>query len=130
VLVSGSDRDEGVFATPCPPQRLLLVSGIYDLAPIATSFLQPELTLTEDEIAAWSALGSSAAGSPTIMVAVGEEETPPFHSQARALAAETSRGATLHILNGLNHMSVVRELGRPGSETAKLLTETIATPRS
>jgi arylformamidase len=115
---------------PARPQRLLLVSGIYDLAPIATSFLQPELNLTEDEIAAWSALGSSTTGSSTIMVAVGEEETPPFHSQARALAAGAARGARVQVLNGLNHMSVVRELGRPGSETAKLLTETIATPRS
>jgi arylformamidase len=109
------------------PQRILLVSGIYDLAPIATSFLQPELHLTERDIAEWSPLNGRLAQSTAVTLAVGEEETRPFHSQARALAAKFSE-ANVQVLGGLNHMSVVRELGRPGTAAAQLLQETIGSP--
>jgi arylformamidase len=107
------------------PRAMLLVSGIYDLAPIATSFLQAELHLTEQEIADWSPLNGRIAQPTAFALAVGEDETRPFHDQARALAAKFLAGANIDVLGGLNHMSAVRELGRANTAAGQLLRETI-----
>ncbi len=126
-LAAHGNREPGPIS---PPLRcVLLASGIYDLAPIAASFLQPELTLTADEIGAWSPLSATPAATTRFILAVGERETPPFHEQRRRLAQKLgSDGVTVesHTVPGLDHMSMVREMGRPGTSAAALLARTIA----
>ena len=42
-------------ATPGTPVRAVMpISGIFDLRPITTSYLQPEVQLTAEEVAHWS----------------------------------------------------------------------------
>lgn len=123
-------RSEGETSTGGPPLRaMVLASGIYDLAPIAQSFLQAELQLTPDEIRRWSPLTARCDPATRVVLAVGQRETAPFHEQQTAfaisLATQGSR-AEVHMLPGLDHMSIVRELGRPGTRAAALIAHAIA----
>jgi arylformamidase len=109
-----------------PIRSLLLGSGIYDLAPIAHSFLQPEIGLIPDEIAAWSPIDAILKPGVAIRPIVGADETAPFHDQAALLARRN--GLAVHTLDGLNHMTIGRALGTPGTEAAALLGTTILHP--
>ena len=106
-----------------PVRSLLLLSGIYDLRPIATSFLQPEILLSEAEVRCWSPLDAAPNTGVRIAVAVGKRETAPFLEQAAAYAKRNS--ASLHVLDDLDHMTIVREAGTPGSARGRLLARTL-----
>jgi len=117
---------KGAHETAFPAPSLggvLLVSGIYDLAPIAQSFLQAEIGLTEDEIAAWSPIGATARPDVTMRIIVGADETAPFHAQALALAERNGLG--VKTLPGINHMTIARELGVVGSDAANILMQVV-----
>ncbi|MEQ1901200.1 MAG: alpha/beta hydrolase [Devosia sp.] len=110
---------------PAPPVKsLLLLSGIYDLRPITASYLQPTLGLTPEEVAQWSPFEAVPSPETHFEIAVGHQETEPFHIQAHDYAfALERRGADVEriTLPGHEHMSLVRELGRPGMPMAELL---------
>ncbi len=110
--------------SPAEPgvRRLLLVSGIYDLKPIPHSFLQAEIGLTEQEVAAFSPVESELASGVELTLAVGAEETRPFHGQAQAIAARWPDRATVAALPDLDHMTIMRDLGRPDSAAGRVLT--------
>ncbi|MDQ0391769.1 alpha/beta hydrolase [Labrys monachus] len=122
----------GPFETdvPAPAVRsVLLVSGLYDLAPIARSFLQAEIGLTEEEIAAWSPCDGTVCEGSDIRILVGAAETPPFFDQAQRFSAhlaEAGHQAPVHRLEGEDHMTIVRSLGRPGTACEAHLGATIA----
>jgi arylformamidase len=110
------------------PHSVFLASGIYDLAPITTSFLQPELGLTQEEVRTWSPLACGMPIGTAIILAVGERETPPFHEQSLRLArglADAGVHAERRSLAGLDHMSIVREMGRAETAAGQLLIRTI-----
>jgi len=104
------------------PRSLLLVSGIYDLAPIRNSFLQAEIALTPAEAALWSPVSAAHALGPARTLVVGGAETPPFHAQAQALRARLTGPAQLCIEPGLNHMNAVMALGDPDHPLGRSLT--------
>ena len=112
-------------AVELPPVRgVLLVSGLYDLAPITESFVQPELRLTPEEVARWSPCRATPVPGSSVVLMVGEKETVPFHEQSAAFAAHLDRaGAPAHLatVSGEDHMTIVRELGRPGTACARHL---------
>ena len=111
-----------------PARSVLLVSGLYDLDPITRSFLQPELQFTDKEVALWSPLNAAPSPGASITLLVGGRETAPFHEQAAAFVQHLDQAGTLGRLvtvQGEDHMTIVRELGRPGSPCARLLAETI-----
>ncbi|KQW86190.1 hypothetical protein ASC89_03825 [Devosia sp. Root413D1] len=115
-----------------PVKSLLLVSGLYDLRPITQSYLQPDLLLTDEEVANFSPLGAEQLAGPEVVVAVGHNETEPFHLQAQDLCfAAERRGLNYEriTLPDLDHMTIVRDLGRPESRMGGLLAETIAASR-
>lgn len=114
------------------PRSLLLVSGVFALDPLRTSFLQSEIGLTADEAGTWSPLTARPHRHTKIMLAVGERETFPFHEQARDYVAYVNSvggAASLEILAGTNHMDIVLALGTPGTSAARLLQECIALSR-
>ncbi len=115
-----------------PVKSLLLVSGLYDLRPITTSYLQPSLQLTNDEVARFSPLEAEQLPGPKVVLTVGHNETEPFHLQAQDLCFAAKRRG-LHYerltLPDLDHMTIVRDLGVPNSRMGKLLAETIAASR-
>ena len=115
-----------------PVKSLLLVSGLYDLRPITTSYLQPHLHLTNEEVARFSPLEAEQLPGPKVVLTVGHNETEPFHLQAQDLCFAAERRG-LHYeritLSGLDHMTIVRDLGVPTSRMGGLLAETIAASR-
>lgn len=111
---------------------MMLLSGIYDLAPIAQSHLQPALCLTAEEIAHWSPLRAKAPKDMEAMLLVGELETAPFHEDAGRLATllkSFGAAVTRHVQQGADHMTIVGMLGQPGSEIAEYLKATIGRSR-
>lgn len=99
----------------------LSISGIYELEPLRHApFLSADLGLT-----AASALRASPAWMPPpsgrLAVVVGGEESEEFHRQA-ALIRENwgQKVAASEIVPGRNHMDVLHELARPGSNTHQL----------
>ncbi|ODT47869.1 alpha/beta hydrolase [Devosia sp. 63-57] len=106
-------RQPGLFSDS------LLLSGIYDLAPLQTSFLQSQIGLTDTEVQHFSPLTHPPAPSGTIRILVGEHETAPFREQAARLAQRVGSGVTS--IAGGNHMSVALDLGDPASDTGKAL---------
>lgn len=110
-----------------PVRSLLMLSGLFDLRPIAMSYLQPVLQLTPEEIADWSPF-EAVPGSAHYEVVVGHNETEPFHIQARDFAEGLERrGASAERLTaaGHDHMSLVLDLGRPGEPVAELVREAV-----
>ncbi len=110
-------------------RNILAVSGLYDLAPVAVSFLQPEIQLTQEEIAQWSPCDAIPRGDASVRLLVGEQETAPFFDQARRFSERlTAYGVrSVHAtVAGEDHMTIVRALGRPGSACADQLAATIA----
>jgi arylformamidase len=109
---------------PVPVRSLFLISGIYNLRPISKSFLQPELHLTEAEIAEWTPLTAVTRPGVTTALAVGEKETEPFHRQAADLSAigrNRGRDMTVTTAAGHDHMTIARDLGAPGTAIADML---------
>ena len=93
-----------------------------------TSFLQPELQLTDEEVALWSPLNAAPSPGASITLLVGGRETAPFHEQASAFVRHLDQAGSpgrLATVQGEDHMTIVRELGRPGSPCARFLAETI-----
>jgi arylformamidase len=129
-----ASRSPHEIAPPATPVRsLLMLSGIYDLRPITGSYLQPTLQLTSEEVAHWSPFEAVPAMDAHYEIVVGHAETEPFHIQAQdyAIALER-RGASAErvTLPGHDHLSLVRELGRPGKPMAELLRAAIERSRA
>lgn len=106
----------------------LLVSGIYDLKPLQSSFLSSEIGITDLEVAAFSPMAHSYDQTCEAFVVVGGEETPPFHHQANAFSALLRRQGLPAIqekVHGLNHMSIVRDLGFSESAIGRILAKMI-----
>lgn len=110
-------------------QGALLLSGIYDLEPLQRSFLQELIGLTREEVRDFSPLSLTYAGEPVVKVLVGARETAPFHHQAAKFAAHLTtsgiKASTQDVADG-DHMSVVADLGTPGTVPAQALTALLA----
>lgn len=106
------------------PQGALLLGGLYDLKPLQESFLKTEIGITDDEVAAFTPMEHTYDSQTNVTVLVGENETPPFHQQARDFAS-VLQGQGLQLRHGLvpdrNHMDSVRDLGIPGTDAANEL---------
>jgi len=104
----------GETSAPLPPVRgLMMVSGIFDLSEIPDSFLKDENRMTADEARDYSPLSATHHPVPVRIIALGQEETTPFHQQAQAFHDRLSRSnlsSELQSQPGLNHMNVVLAL--------------------
>lgn len=111
-----------------PPKSALLLSGIYDLEPLQSSFLEPLIGITNEEVRKFSPLKLLHASAPRVEIAYGDLETEPFSTQAQDFSDHLgSRGskATVTTLAGSNHMSVVQDLGNPTTVAGRLLQKAI-----
>jgi len=99
----------------------LLLGGLYDLKPLQTSFLAAEIGITDEEAALFTPLTHRFDPAVAVEIAVGAEETPPFHNQADAFARHLAKQG-LHVSQaafpGSNHMSSVRNLGNKATAEA------------
>ncbi|WP_299504909.1 alpha/beta hydrolase [Cypionkella sp.] len=108
-----------------PPIRgLLLVSGIYDLSGIPSSFLKNEAKMREAEAAAWSPLTSLHLPVPKRIVTRGSLETSPFQDHAAALSNMLQSNGQPCILRSepnLNHLTIVLSLADTKSKLGEIL---------
>lgn len=81
---------------------VIALSGVYDLAPVALSFLQEELQLTQGEIATFS-LGPDEKRPPVLYVNGGGETHEYLRGAALMSQAEN---ADWHVIDNENHMSL------------------------
>lgn len=81
---------------------VLSISGIYDLAPVRLSFLQSELGLTPDEVAAFNL--SPESERPPVLYINGSAETPEY-LRGGALMSQ-AENADWHVIDGADHMSL------------------------
>lgn len=119
-------------APTTPVAGLLLLSGIYDLSDIPGSFLKDEARMTPDEAASWSPLTAHQHRGPRRIVALGADETPPFHAQAARLHrrfSATGIDSDLVLRPGLNHMNVVLDLADPGQPLGQALADLVQSAR-
>ena len=107
-----------------PPRHVLLLSGLYELAPLQHSFLQTLISLTDEEVAEFSPARLTFKRAVNVSVAHGEKETLPFQEQAaqfsNVLEAQGVE-AKLTKARGADHMTGVRDLGTADTQLAKLL---------
>lgn len=120
-------------AAPTSPdiKGMLLLSGIYDLTDIPDSFLRHEAEMTAQEAADWSPLASYHRNGPDRILAFGEDETRPFHDQARALhrrLAADGLSAQLLAVPMTNHMNVVLDLADPDGLLGKQIVNLLLLP--
>ncbi len=108
----------------------LLLGGIYDLEPLKSSFLQTEITLTDEEIQRFTPLDHLHDPRCQVILAVGQHETKPFHTQMDAFSDVLKKQgvpASRKVIRGRNHMSSVRDLGTSGTEMSDILSDVLQT---
>ncbi|MBB3593173.1 arylformamidase [Rhizobium sp. BK529] len=114
---------------PSNLKSALLLGGLYDLAPLQQSFLHHEIALTEQEVSRFTPLSQRHDRACRVTLAVGEQETRPFHSQLDAFKIhlrDESVPVSVRVLSGRNHMDSVRDLGIPGTEAGDLLSALVS----
>ena len=94
------------------------ISGIFDLAPLMETSINDDIRLDAGAARRNSPIHNLPEAGAPLIAAVGAAETAAFLAQNRAFAdAWAARGfdaGTMEI-EGLNHYTVVSEMGRPGS---------------
>jgi arylformamidase len=94
----------------------LAISGIFDLEPIAHSYLDEALALDDAEIEALSPIRRLRPGLAPVRLCVGGEELPELRRQSRnyaEAARETGLSVPLKELAGHNHFTILEELASP-----------------
>jgi acetyl esterase/lipase len=94
----------------------LLISGVYDLAPIQAGGLNDALRMDAAEAERLSPLRAIAPSRARLVVAWGEDELPELRRQSADFAAAwvaAGNAATTLPVPGANHFSSLGELTRP-----------------
>jgi len=116
---------EAALRVPVPPAAVIAVSGLYELAPLRSAFIQEEIALTADEVAGFSPQDRAAALACPVHLVAGAEESVEFRRQSArlydALVAAGGR-ATLAFVAGRHHSSIVADL----ADTESALTGLVA----
>ena len=103
----------------------LAISGIFDLEPIALTYLNDRLQLDADEIATLSPARLLRPGMAPLALAVGGTELPALRRQSTSfkdIADTLGVPMTLHVLPGHHHFSILDELARAdGALTREVL---------
>lgn len=94
------------------------VSGLYDLRPLVSTYLNAALRL--DAVTAWhhSPQRSIPRDAPPFLLAVGEKESPAFKAQTHDFAAAcrlVAVEATAYALPGRDHYDAIEDIVDPGS---------------
>lgn len=105
---------------------VVLVSGVFDLAPIAASYVNDVARLDMADVAALSPLGLVPVRDVPVHILVGADEPAAFRQQSQALqAAWTPMLSTVTVTEaaGRDHFDVLDELADPASPTFRALME-------
>ncbi len=107
----------------------VLVSGVYDLAPVAASYVNDLAHLDDDEVGELSPLTVRPWRDVPVHVAVGADEPEQFQRQSAALAdawRDSITRLTRHVAPGRDHFDILDELTVRDSPTLRALLEMTA----
>lgn len=103
-----------------PVAGALLVSGIFDIAPVLNITVNAEIQATEADIAPWSPLDHPPVQPTAMVVAVGADESTEWRRQSD-LYADAARAAGCPVIpvteTGENHLSILFNLRHLNSPT-------------
>ncbi|HEX4871736.1 MAG TPA: alpha/beta fold hydrolase [Nevskiaceae bacterium] len=103
---------------------LVSLSGLFDLAPLRHSWLQPLIRLTPETVASESPLRRLPDRAPPLLTLVGAQESAEFQRQSRDyLGAWRRRGLRGEggLIAARNHFTLVTELDDPQAPTTRRL---------
>lgn len=104
------------------------ISGIYDLEPMRLSYVNDKLGLTLKDVAELSPMKLALSAKP-LVVAYGEAELPEMQRQSREffeLRRSAGKPGELVPLAGLNHFTILEDLGNPDGQQVRALRRLIA----
>jgi arylformamidase len=130
-LSATGGEDKGHPKTPVA--GLLLLSGIFDLSGIPGSFLKHEARMTAAEAQVWSPLSARHRLGAKRIIALGGDETLPFHEQAdrlHRLYQGLGVNSSLIVRPDLNHMNVVLDMADPCRPLGQTLASLAQSARS
>ena len=108
------------------PAKAVLISGVYDLAPIAASYVNDAVDLDAADIARLSPLYGRPLKDLPVQLLIGSEETEAFHAQTSALHAawkEDLSHLSLQPAPGCDHFDILDQLCDPTSPTGRFILE-------
>lgn len=112
--------------SPSNIRATLLLGGLYALEPLRHSFLQAEIALTDEEVAAFTPMTHEHDPGTEVTLLVGADETPPFHQMADDFARRLRSqglGVSRSDLPARNHMDSVRDLAIAQSDAGRCLVD-------
>ncbi len=107
-----------------PVVAALLASGLYDLAPLRYTYLQPQIQLSEGSVARNSPLHRVRPCAADAFITWGERESEEFRRQSEAFHAvwrAVGNKACLAPVPDADHFSVIHGLERPESDVCRWL---------
>ncbi|MDP1529930.1 alpha/beta hydrolase [Rhodoferax sp.] len=114
---------------PDPLAAAVLVSGVYDIAPLRYSYLQPMIQLDEGLIQRNSPMFGVRPCKTPIWVNWGSEETPEFARQASSFLAawqDAGNAGELSALPGADHYIGIHGFEDPASSLSQWLATRLA----
>ena len=106
------------------PTRALLISGVYDLAPIAASYVNDAVGLDAADITALSPLYGRPVRDLPVRLLIGSTEPDAFQAQTSALHAAWGKDLTdlsLQSVPGCDHFDILDQLCDPASPTVRFI---------
>jgi arylformamidase len=107
----------------------LAISGIFDLEPIALTYVNDRLRLDAGEVAALSPARTLRPGMAPLAVAVGGDELPELQRQStsfKGVADSLGVAIALTVLPGHHHYSILDELARADGALTRELVRLVA----
>ncbi|MDA8520673.1 alpha/beta hydrolase [Acidovorax sp. NCPPB 4044] len=115
----------GDYGLPADPfAGAVLVSGLYDIAPLRYSYLQPAIQLDEGAVQRNSPISHVRSCATPLVLSWGEAEQEAFARQSlefRAAWEEAGNAAELAPQPGADHFSAVQAFEDPGSTLCQTL---------
>lgn len=111
---------------------VISISGIFDLEPIALTYLNEELQLQPFEIQTLAPIRNMSRRNVPMLLFVGGNELPELQRQSRdyeTLARAAGLDVTLAVLPGLNHYTIMEQLASPEGLLTQGLVELVARSR-
>ena len=130
-LETAWDRDYGLARDPLAAG--VLVSGLYDLAPLRYSYLQPQIQLDDGVIRRNSPLFAVRASRTPALITWGANESSEFARQSSALHAAwqgAGNASELVAQADANHFSAIDGFASPASPLCRWLAETLGVPHA
>ncbi|MEC7765011.1 MAG: alpha/beta hydrolase [Pseudomonadota bacterium] len=108
------------------PTVAVLLSGVFDLAPIAASYVNDKVAMDDAEVEALSLLTAPPCAPIPVHIVVGQDEPPAFRDQSAALRDAWFSHAgdvTFREAPGRDHFDILDELADPASPTFTAILE-------